>query len=254
MHGTSMGATKREDAMKTVEQSVIALSRTRHTNLLAFQGVVLHASIGVPKLLLFEPVKATLGSYLASLKSPLSLNEFWGIAVDVFSAVSHLHSCGMTHGNITLDSMFVIPFRSGIMVKLCLPVLPHSPGSSSARSLYTAPELPPGAVSTAGDVYAAGMVLCEIVVRWLAGTVIDGPLSPSDHIKIPMTAVSHLSTHSGMLSRLLSACTKHDADRHTAEDVVEWLSSAEIVAAAKVCDFVLWFIVQTTLFHIIVCL
>lgn len=136
---------------------------SRHPNIAQLLGLTAD-SFGTPIWIVAEKPDVSLLPLLAHPARPAMLGN--PLAHDLFSALSFLHSRGVAHGNIKPSNIVVLrgsfqltDFAPGTFRTELAHILPLAPPST----LYTAPEhvLGDGGASSAGDVFAAGVVLAQ---------------------------------------------------------------------------------------------
>jgi len=157
---------------------IAPLQKLRHRRIVCFVGVVCGqllkatGSVTVPKYLLMEKVDGTtLHTELydgGEKRAQMSEEIIRRLALELSEAVQYIHEQGFIHGDIKPENIFITAEDAHIkladlgIAKIQACVTRHT---MCGTPLYMAPEVVTGDYSNAVDVWAAALVICEMILR-----------------------------------------------------------------------------------------
>ena len=150
---------------KDIENNFAHLKRVRHPNLVSYLALRSDPFTNAP-VLAMELLDQNLTQFLEESTEELPLATQCSLAHDIASALAHLHSCKIIHGNLTSNNVLL----SGTTAKISDFGMSKLLGTAAPRSDVN---IPPGAIqeyrnllhSETIDVYDLGVLMIQIITR-----------------------------------------------------------------------------------------
>ncbi|WP_225873865.1 serine/threonine-protein kinase [Zafaria cholistanensis] len=183
-----------------LERELQVLRRVRHDHL-----VVLHGSVGTDRGrgILMEYLPGGSAAELVAVRGPVDLGEAVTVLAPVASALAHLHSLGIAHGDVSPANVLFTADGLPKLGDLGLAGLVGAPGPAGGTPGFSAPEAATGSVDRAlhpeRDVYALGA---------LAWFLLTGRVPGPSRLRPPLSSLRPGAP--GPLSDLVEECLSED--------------------------------------------
>lgn len=108
------GSTNHAHIIANLKSEAVLLTSLRHPNIVSFLGMIVTGVPRLPKYLVFEVARGTLGAHLAGLPAPPSMQDLIGYAKDILSALAYIHTPApgreaIVHRDLKPDNVLVFP-------------------------------------------------------------------------------------------------------------------------------------------------
>ena len=167
----------RQDLVVRMQDEARALGRLHHPNIVeVITAGVVDGAVKVPFYVMERLVGQNLRAVIEARKGTLAgvgLANAYRIMMDVLAALHHAHESGMVHRDVKPENIFLHRGTSGTVTKLLdfgiVRMLNREASLTRGKFVgtlrYSAPEqvTGSGAIGPATDVYAAGLVLYELI-------------------------------------------------------------------------------------------
>lgn len=159
---------KSQSISKAFSEDVRSQARLKHHNIIEHLGYMESAD-GVPFAIMEHLDGIVLSELLSTCQRIEQEAELEGILVQVCDALSYAHDCGVVHGNLKPDSIFLSESEGSVIVKV-LDFGSHVPKSELETESgkfdfnYLSPEQVFGdEPSPSSDIYSIGALACKLV-------------------------------------------------------------------------------------------